>query len=254
MSRKCAYCGRGGPVTREEVFPKVISEKIGFSIFVDQTRSGKPTGAVTVRDVCRRCNNELLGALDQYVGELYKDYWAEPVREPVDILFAYRYDLLLRWLLKAFYNAARARAGQAQLEPLRLNVPYMLGATPRPHFRTSVLVGVALASSASLAEQELGMPVVFSPLVHKFGDLHFDDPSKESVIALSQSVSLNSYFFLVLVFRSETADPVRRAIVEGVARDNRVFELDPADKKVRITRVIADARAYLFARKTFRFN
>ncbi len=219
MGRKCAYCGRGGPLTREEVFPKVISEKIGFSIFVDQTRGGNPTGAVTVRDVCRRCNNELLGALDQYVGDLYQGYLANPVREPVDILFEYRYDLLLRWLLKAFYNAARARAGEAPLESLRSNIPYILGEETIPYFRTSILVGVTLASTASVAEQKFGLPDLFSPLVHKFGDLHFDELSKEAALAISQSVSLNSYFFLVLGFRHEIAESVRRATVEGVERD-----------------------------------
>jgi hypothetical protein len=128
-----------------------------------------------VRDVCRHCNNELLSDLDRYVAELCRTYFSIPVTEPIDILFEYRYELLLRWLLKAFYNAARARAGGAQLASLRKSVPYIVGKEASPCFRTSMLVGVTVAAVASAAERKFGIPEVLSPLVHKFGDLHFGE-------------------------------------------------------------------------------
>jgi hypothetical protein len=253
-SNKCAYCGRAARLTREEIFPKSISEKVGFGVFIDQTRAGKPIGPVTVKDVCSSCNNGPLSLLDSYVAELYRKHLAMAISEPVDIIFEYRYDELLRWLLKAFYNAARARSGPSPAEALRDNVPYILASKSVPFFRTAVLTGVSVASTASDAEQKIGMPATFSPLVHKFGDLHFDDPSKESALIISQSVSINSFFFLVLGFRQEIADSECGKIIDGVARDNRLFELDPLDKKVRITRSVTDARTYLFSRGRFRFN
>ena len=68
--RLCAYCKSAGPLTREEIFPKFLSEKVGYTTFVDQTRDGAVLGPVTVRDVCEQCNGVRLSALDNYVASL----------------------------------------------------------------------------------------------------------------------------------------------------------------------------------------
>ena len=105
--RLCAYCKSPGPLTREEIFPKFLSEKVGYTTFVDQTRDGAVLGPFTVRDVCEQCNGVRLSALDNYVASLYREYFSKPVDAPVDILFRYSYRLLVRWL----FGKGRSSAG-----------------------------------------------------------------------------------------------------------------------------------------------
>jgi len=105
--RLCAYCKSPGPLTREEIFPKFLSEKVGYTTFVDQTRDGAVLGPVTVRDVCEQGNGVRLSALDNYVASLYREYFSKPVDAPVDILFRYSYRLLVRWL----FGKGRSSAG-----------------------------------------------------------------------------------------------------------------------------------------------
>ncbi len=252
--RLCAYCKSPGPLTREEIFPKFLSEKVGYTTFVDQTRDGAVFGPVTVRDVCSQCNGVRLSELDNYVASLYRDYFSKPVDAPVDILFRYNYHLLARWLLKAFYNSARARRGGGPSRDLfEKNVPYILGERLDPCFPTLVSVGVTTSSVASETEKAFGMPSVFHPFVHKFGDLGFYGSRVADAVVLSQFLSINSFLFIFVGFSDVIEAPDRAEITTGLNEVNRTFELSPSIDQVRITASVTDSRSYLFARKRFSF-
>ncbi len=252
--RLCAYCKSPGPLTREEIFPKFLSEKVGYTTFVDQTRNGAVLGPVTVRDVCEQCNGVRLSALDNYVAGLFREYFSKPIDAPVDLLFRYSYHLLTRWLLKAFYNAARARRrGSPSIDLFEKNVPYILGEQTDPYFPTLISVGVTTSSVASEAEKRLGMPEVFHPFVHKFGDLGFYGSRVADAVLLGQFLSINSFLFILVGFSDATAEPDRREITRGLTEVNRTFELSPAADQVRITAPVTDSRSYLSAPKRFSF-
>src|SRR5882724_13273323 len=64
--RRCAYCGSAGPLTKEHICPDfLIRESPGYRTFVDRARDERVhKSPPTIRDVCGRCNNGALSALD----------------------------------------------------------------------------------------------------------------------------------------------------------------------------------------------
>ena len=124
----CAYCGSNGPMTREHVIPRFMylywkksTDVIGWN---ESAERMLPSEQV-IKDVCRRCNNGILGPLDAYAQEfltnngiLATNFTRERIR------LSYDYDRLLRWNLKVSYNSARRTRRQSHiLEPF---VPYIV--------------------------------------------------------------------------------------------------------------------------------
>ncbi len=248
-TRLCAYCGSPGPLTREEIFPKFLSKKIGYNTFVDQTRGGLVRGAPTVRDVCRQCNNEMLSSLDGYFAELYRAYFRKNVPTPVFVEFSCDYRRLLRWLLKAFFNLARGRRNDVLISALAKHVPFIRGREAAPPFPTSVFVGVISESVASARERQFGMPESFHPFVHRFGDLRVHDERLKDAVILGQVFSVNSYVFTVAIFSPGISDERHNTMIKGMLRDNRLFLLSPTTGKVTITEPVSDARTYMLSRR-----
>jgi hypothetical protein len=89
--------------------------------------------------------------------------------------------------------------------------------------------------------------------VHKFGDLDFYDPRLGDVVLLGQSLSINSFLFLVFGFSDAIGEADRQDITRGLTETNRVIELGPGTDQVRITRAVTDSRSYLFSPKRFSF-
>lgn len=105
--RRCAFCGESAPLTREHVWPRCISQKRkGETRFLGKNRRFFD-GDLTVKDVCARCNNGALSALDNYVCGLYEAQLHLLAKPNQSLVFRYNYGLLLRWLLKISYNSAR---------------------------------------------------------------------------------------------------------------------------------------------------
>ena len=73
-----------------------------------------------VKDVCARCNNGALSALDTYACKLYDSYFSKTVERNEHVDFRYDHDQLLRWLLKVSYNSSRTTHVDAAFHrPLR---------------------------------------------------------------------------------------------------------------------------------------
>ena len=109
-SRVCAYCGEGGVLTKEHVFPGCF-QKTFKPITPTRTPDGEKAilSPLEIQDVCARCNNELLSPLDEYLCELNDLYFSKIVRPGDRVRFQYAWDFLLRMLPKIAYNVARAR-------------------------------------------------------------------------------------------------------------------------------------------------
>ena len=144
---RCAYCGRNGALSKEELFPKFLAHKIGYRTVVDRRRGPKPLRMPPVlRDVCKDCNNVALGSLDAYASELTKEYFLVPISSPVEVKFKYRFDLLHRWLLKMSYNFARATGHRTDV--FQDHLAYILGERDDQEDRSVLLIGVFEASRA----------------------------------------------------------------------------------------------------------
>ena len=129
--RVCAYCGQGSKLTNEHIFPECF-QKTFQPITPTTTPSGEKaiSSALEIHDVCARCNSGPLSRLDTYLCELNDLYFSKIVHSGDRIRFRYKFDLLLRMLLKIGYNVARARKW-----PLGLwegATQFILGDAPSP--------------------------------------------------------------------------------------------------------------------------
>jgi hypothetical protein len=228
--KKCVYCGTSTDLTREHVFPQFLDRivfpdgKFSFIGGVNKTVIASPT----IRDVCRRCNSGVLSQLDGYGKELSERYFKDFVVSKA-VLFEYNYDLLLRWLLKVMYNAARAfKAPSSEFKPY---VPYILGKTPkRP---TTVLLAGIWKPSFYKGE-------IYRPRSIKVSCLIVPDESHSDLV-LANMLSIQSYAFVVLGWGNEPTLRDLHRITESCSeefgafplyKDNREVLLNPANSKL----------------------
>jgi hypothetical protein len=119
--------------TREHIIPSWYIESAGRNTLetfnarnpVKQTR-GEPQ----IKDVCERCNNVILGALDQFGKAMYDAFCCKPVFCGDSLEFATELPLLQRWLLKLCYNSGRSHNSDVTI--LREYRQFMLGQSPCP--------------------------------------------------------------------------------------------------------------------------
>jgi len=243
---KCAYCGKVGPLTKEEVFPKFLAHKIRYTTFVDRRRGLKPLRLPPVqRDVCQHCNNILLGRLDTYVSAVCKSYFLVPVSPPVDISFKYDFRLLHRWLLKVLYNFARATGDRTDV--FQRHVPYILGECPEPETDSVVLLGVFEAAQAQSHEVAAGLPQSFTPFCHTIGHIKFSNVRwVRGCLSLAYCATFESYCFQVIDFCGNTPLHIRKEVLNQILSETRLLLLGPRDSEVRITQSLDSARGFLF--------
>ncbi len=214
MARVCAYCGSEGPLTREHLFPGFLQKLMPtYDVNLSSARPGKVTGPTTIRDVCRRCNNERLSALDAY-GRAFCIANVRRFVRPGDTgSLKYDYHKLARWLWKVHYNTARADNGQPSLYHTLL--PYILGDerdAPQPH---TLLVGVLKAYMTTPAERaKYGWAIMF-PRAVRGADLTLGEFHDRAL--LRRSLSLNSYIFWSILWKSAFTRPGRRRAVASLA-------------------------------------
>jgi len=127
----CAYCDGDEPATREHVWPKCLIDRVrSYSLrYVGRVHRIVNTD-LTVRDVCRDCNNGPLSLLDAYLCKLYDDYLIHEVQEGQSIVFRYDFNLLVKALLKISYNSARTTDVDATT--LRRYAPVLLSQSASP--------------------------------------------------------------------------------------------------------------------------
>lgn len=130
-ARTCAFCDQPVPLTREHVWPRCIIERTPkyTARYIGQAQKFIK-GEATVKDVCAECNNGVLSALDDYICQLYGEQLFRIALARQSRTFLFNFPLLLRWLLKASYNAARANHSDVVL--LSRYAPFILhgGAIP----------------------------------------------------------------------------------------------------------------------------
>jgi hypothetical protein len=231
----CAYCDRDGRVTREELFPRFLARRSpGYGTFIDHSRPNRPLHAVpVVRDVCAKCNNESLGALDAYADQLAAKYFSSFVDEPVQVKFECDTNLLMRWLLKLLFNEARASG--RPIDTYKHLRPFILGGQATPWLPIHLLVGVV----APVRLRDGGLEY---PEHHGFADIHVNPPLRDWA-AFSRGVFLNSYFFHVLGWRNGLSKTERKRILAQLAEAHGYVELHRPRCSVQITKAFANTLA-----------
>ena len=214
MARVCAYCRSSGTLTREHLFPDFLQKLWPtYGVNLSSARPGKLTGPTTIRDVCRRCNNERLSALDAYG----RGFCMANVRRFVPPggtgSLVYDYHKLARWFWKVHYNTARADKGQPSLyHPL---VRYILGDdddAPQPQ---TLFVGVLKAYKTTPAERAKHRWAVIFPRAVRAADVTLGPFQHRG--SLCRSLSLNSYVFWSILWRKDFPRSERRLAVASLA-------------------------------------
>lgn len=195
----------------------------------DHVRNRLARGTPVVRDVCRHCNNITLCALDGYMAEVNREYLSVP--PPTDgVLFRYDYHRLLRYLLKVWYNSARA-GGLAVAEHARF-APYILGQEREPPLPTTLLLGL-------LGDFELssggGKPSPrYAPRNLRLEESALVDAKWKERIVLGRQAGFNAYTFVAHFWKPGVPRARRREFVRGLAGDWNLAVLSPTQTAVHV--------------------
>jgi hypothetical protein len=202
MPDSCAYCGSGGPLTKEHLFPAWMHRRAPDygALFHAPAEEKLIGGEPRIKDVCHPCNSEILAKLDDYAIPLYDTYFANIVRAGESVVFGYDYDMLARWLLKVSYNFSRANHADDAAR-LAACTDYILYGHPRPD-GLAVFVQLIIPYRLNPAEQlqvQADFPgvVEIPPLAHRISRANVPEIGIEFGVA--RMVALNSYHFYVLL-------------------------------------------------------
>lgn len=143
---KCTYCNQNATLTREHIIPKSIINLIEKDKqepgqqFIAKSGGKYIDGESTIKDVCARCNNVVLGRLDAYASSEFAPQCIEFLEANQTRKINYDYNLLARWLLKIAYNSSRAY--QTDTELLRPYRGYIQGNNRTPSRLSLFALGI----------------------------------------------------------------------------------------------------------------
>ncbi|WP_052646966.1 hypothetical protein [Paenibacillus terrae] len=139
----CAYCSEEGKLTKEHIIPDsllVVFAECDFTIRGDSYFKADPV----IKDVCLKCNNEILSELDNYGSNIIKRYFVDEYEPDTHLNIDYDYRLLSRWLLKLAYNNERSFKRNTEL--FVQYIEYIMGIT-EGHPKLSIFAGLAIDTS-----------------------------------------------------------------------------------------------------------
>jgi hypothetical protein len=211
MPKTCAYCGREGSLSKEHVWPDCFLSREGRTAahFSHQSKRVHK-GDYVVKDVCTRCNNDLLSPLDAYFCELYDRYFSKFEDFDATVHFEYDFELLARVLFKIAYNSARS--ADSYYRPIHRLVPGILGDSPM-RGRCSLLAELVKPLLVPDAEASEGTRKVL-PELHRSALTRLTTPNGSRIH--SRMVAVNSYYFHLLVPRFAGDDEILTVVAEEV--------------------------------------
>lgn len=139
----CAYCSKEEKLTKEHIIPDSLLDifaECDFTIRGDSYFKADPI----IKDVCFKCNNEILSKLDNYGSNLIKKYFINEYGPDTKLNIEYDYRLLSRWLLKIAYNGERSFKRNTELFIPYLE--YIMNSTEE-NPKISLFAGLAIDTS-----------------------------------------------------------------------------------------------------------
>ena len=248
MARACAYCRtHGETLTREHLFPAFLDRlHPRYTVHLSSAFPGVvTTKAPVIRDVCKRCNNVRLGALDRSASALCEKYLRRLVKPGESGYFRYDYHTLCRWLWKLSYNKARTGDDDRTLyEPL---VPYILGDSPAPAFPETALVGVIRAEEATEKERAVLRSRFIYPRLVRLGLLERAGVFAATV-RVGRLLSVNSYMFWLIAWKPDVNRQRRRDLANRIGNGHGMVVLSEGTVDVHVPASTFAVRDYLARR------
>ena len=188
----CAYCGSKEQITREHIWPRCIIERVPSYKIRYSAKAGKIIRSdMTVKDVCRTCNNGSLSELDAYFCGLYDAYFNHEVRMSQPIVFKYDFAKLTRALLKIAYNSSRTTDIDADV--LQKYAAVII--TPDTH-PLGAFIKLVTIHSAQIEDRQKGKKTIPATAVRS-GPFVITNRDRTGLAA--RIVQIDSYRFYLLV-------------------------------------------------------
>lgn len=219
----CAYCGpTDGKITREHIIPKFIYDHYeennykvsGWNEYAKKTVGGE----FKIKDVCEKCNNELLGELDNYASHfLRQNGILTDVFLQESIKLTYDYDMLLRWLLKISFNAVRIEGSHAHIFSTSINYILHSDSNGMRDFEVIVQLLPPVQHSAEklIRLQEIGIPVSScgktNPLIVRIGKAHIKDSNGGFI---TRTVIIGALVFYLFIYADNQTQDFRNQVLE----------------------------------------
>jgi hypothetical protein len=243
LSRKCAYCGGVGKLSKEHVWPSAFLKRLEGNYAHYSPKSGKVHGGdYIVHDVCEICNNEKLAPLDSYFCSLYDTYFLNPRGFNEEVIFEYDYDLLARALLKIAYNTARS--GGSETAPFERIVDYIRDG----RIRSDGFAVIGELVSPTLLIESNGstlIPKEIRPTMYRSALARLISPNGDAV--LLRIIAVNSFFFHLLIAREPFNQTIfDKAIQEFIDRVSGAVLLKPAYKNIILRTSPQDSLSSMF--------
>lgn len=199
MAKSCAYCDGPPPLTREHIWPNGFLKRGNFGVKFSAKANKTFAGDLTISDVCARCNNGPLSALDAHACELFDRRFSKFVEAGESVPFTYDYGLLMRWLLKVSFNAARL-TGQDVALLSRYRETILAKHPCSPAF---VAAYVATISPSHMMDPKNGTSRKIYPHAARCGPLQIPRIDVSDIL-VTRCVMINSFMFSLIITRSNT--------------------------------------------------
>jgi hypothetical protein len=238
LSRKCAYCGAVGNLSKEHVWPSGFLERLEGKYANYSPKSGKVHGGeYIVHDVCKICNNEKLAPLDSYFCSLYDKYFLNPKGFNEEVVFEYDYDLLARALLKIAYNTARSAGSETS--PFERIVDYIRDGRIRSD--GFAVIGELVAPTVLIESNGSTLiPKEIRPNMHRSALAMLISPNGHAV--LLRMIAINSFFFHLLIAREPFDQTIfDKAVQEFIDRVSGAVLLKPTYKNIILRTSLQDS-------------
>lgn len=212
-TKKCAYCGGVGNLSREHIFPNGIiqrfnEELISYNDKTDVTFKGD----LVIKDVCGSCNNGVLSGSDNYLCSVYDQYMSLAILPGKDVTLIYEYDQLLRSLLKISFNSARGSSdGSKAIKAYRNLIPYIVGdvsAAPNVMLRLQIVTSAKRYNIDTKQVEGL-----LEARLLRSAKIAYDGPLKSRFIV--RLVAINSFWFYLIVPTQPITTAKKREFIEG---------------------------------------
>jgi hypothetical protein len=196
--KTCAYCGNESSLTKEHIWPRCLINKYESLLTYSKRNDALFKGEPTIKDVCAECNNVALSQLDSYLSEIFDHHFARILQPGESTSISYKYDLLIRSLLKISYNSARADASERVIKAHLRFVDFILkgGFCPPVELRLQVITA---SRSINLDED---IENLLEPRHLRVAEIPYDGALSQRFVV--RMIAFNCFwFFLVFPYKVE---------------------------------------------------
>jgi hypothetical protein len=248
--KKCAYCDTSKlKITKEHVVNKSFIDqyyKVGkgyANVYQKYTEN-----YLTAKDVCAKCNNEILGSFDDYFLRFYANNLPVSIVKAGDkFKIQYEFEKLSKWLLKTIYNSERKNAYSAIPQKMHLFKDYIIG---KENENGLFKIYLEILSDVDYNEwKDLpGLPPNFDGKFNflRLGTILFHDQMVTGIKDIMKHITSSNFMFHVFILNhdslsSEGFKLVFQKYLINLGTNN-LYYIDPSKTEIN---VIASARSII---------